>query len=155
MLENKLIMTELLGNWDSLFPLEPFGSNVSLRITDSSTVKICILIAHYYPSLHWDFVKSTPYVTSLHTLESKTWPLWVVGMLKITLSNFTMCHCFQLMVGTIQYVGIVVIFRLQVNCIYFKWSYIVKYFMQGYGSKVKASICISLYRQWFKWQGVA
>lgn len=61
-LQNKLLMTKLLGNWDSLFPLEPLGCNIGclLRTKESSGVKVCILMTHYYPSLHLGFCKE-PY----------------------------------------------------------------------------------------------
>lgn len=54
---NKLVMTELLEYWDSMFPLEPLGCNVGffLRVTEPSTARFCILIAHYQPPWHMGF----------------------------------------------------------------------------------------------------
>lgn len=69
----KLNMAVLLGNGDSLIPVELFGCNVvffSLRATKSSNLKICILIVHYYLNCSRGVVKRT-LMPCLHIFKSQ------------------------------------------------------------------------------------
>lgn len=93
---NKLIMTKLVGNWDSLFPMERFRCYVAFfpRTMDSSCVKICILIAHYYPSLHWGFAKSTLILQKFSHSQKQN----ITTLIGVHVNTNTVRLCFQLRV---------------------------------------------------------
>lgn len=59
MLADELIMVELLGN--SQLQQELFTCNAAslLRATEANAVKICILLAHYYFSICWEYLRSS------------------------------------------------------------------------------------------------